>query len=218
MIKYFIRTTLERRLDDSVGRELGDDYTLLIDTEHKPIESFIEQLSIISEYDSVLLEDDVILCKNFKQRIEDVISKYKDKLINFFTFPIDYFTSHITFYEFRYNQCTYYPKGISKLIANEMKNLICRKYNFEYDVLEGFAIKNLKLVYLVYRPCLVQHNDIKSLIQNNFNIKRITPYFIDYLEELNISYEDAYKPENKEKLIALMKSKFENYKGEQTNE
>ena len=38
--------------------------------------------------------------------------------------------------------------------------------------------------------------------------ERITPYFINYLEELNIPYEEAYKSENKQKLIDLMNEKF----------
>lgn len=205
MIKYFIRTTLERKLDESISRELGEDYTLLVDTEHKPIESFIGQLNIISEYDSVLLEDDVILCKNFKQRIEEVISKHKDKVINFFQKPNFYFTTHLTEEPFRFNQCTYYPKGLSKIISKEMLNHMCITYG--YDAIEDWALRKLGLAYFIYRPCLVQHKDIKSLIYFN-NHQRITPYFIDYLEELNISYEDAYKPENKQKLIDLMNKKF----------
>ena len=81
MLKFYVRTTLERQLDSSYSQI---EYELLVDTEHKPIESFIEQLEQISEYDSVLLEDDLILCKEFKNRIEEVINKYPNKIINFF--------------------------------------------------------------------------------------------------------------------------------------
>lgn len=208
MIRYFIRTTLERKLDDSVERELGEDYTLLIDTEHRPVESFIEQLEQISDYDAVLLEDDVILCKDFKQRIEEVISSNKDKVINFFTKPNNYFTSHITDAFFCFNQCTYYPKHLGKLIAERMRVRFTNSNLYGYDTIEAWAFQDLHLSYYLHRPCLVQHKDIKSLISKG-NSKRITPYFIDYLEELNISYEDAYKPENKQKLIDLMNKKFE---------
>ena len=55
MLKFYVRTTLERQLDSSYSQI---EYELLVDTEHKPIESFIDQLEQISEYDSVLLEDD----------------------------------------------------------------------------------------------------------------------------------------------------------------
>lgn len=203
MIKYFIRTTKERKLDESISRELGEDYTLLIDTEHKPVESFIEQLKTISDYDSVLLEDDVILCKDFKSRIEGVIKQYSKDVINFFTKPDFYFTTTKTLEVFRSNQCTYYPKGVSNLIAECMLSFNDTKT--AYDIIEHWALQKLNLPHVQYRPCLVQHIDNKSIISPGCH-KRRSPYFIDYLDELGIDYNEAYK--YKEKLIALMKDKF----------
>ena len=206
MLKFYVRTTLERQLDSSYSQI---EYELLVDTEHKPIESFIEQLEQISEYDSVLLEDDLILCKDFKNRIEEVINKYPNKIINFFYHQDEYYQTREAM-EYSNNQCTYYPKGVSKLIAKEMKNFI--KYSNQYSWIENLALRKLHFTHIQYRPCLVQHLDNRSLIQKHKIIRpRITPYFVDYLEELNIPYEDAYKPENKEKLIDLMNKKFENY-------
>lgn len=206
MIKYFVRTTGERKLNNSYNQF---NYELLIDKKHKPIDSFIEQLKIISDFDSVLVEDDIILCNDFKDKIEKVIIQYPNMIINFFTRPMEYFTTNITDNPIRFNQCTYYPKGISKKIADIMLQLVKNNTICGYDVIESWAMKKLNLVYVQYRPCLVQHNDIKSIINSN-TPKRITPYFIDYLEELNINYEDAWKKENKEKLIKLMESKFKN--------
>ena len=105
-IKFFIRTTGERVLHPSIERELGSNYTLLIDKDHRPVESFIEQLGIISEFDSVLLEDDVILCKDFVNEITKVVKKYKKYIINFFTLPHEYFTTTLGLFQFAYNQCT----------------------------------------------------------------------------------------------------------------
>ena len=203
MLKFYVRTTLERQLDSSYSQI---EYELLVDTEHKPIESFIEQLEQISEYDSVLLEDDLILCKDFKNRIEEVINKYPDKVINFFYHQDEYYQTRESM-EYSNNQCTYYPKGLAYKIAQEMKNFI--KCSDQYSWIENLALQKLKLIHIQYRPCLVQHLDNGSLIQKHKILKpRITPFFIDYLEELDISYEDAWTKENKKKLIALMKSKF----------
>jgi hypothetical protein len=80
-IKYFVRTTNDRIYEYDLEHEK------LIDTEHAPVKSFINQLKYISQWDSVLLEDDLILCKDFKKRIEEVINQYPDKIINFFTRP-----------------------------------------------------------------------------------------------------------------------------------
>lgn len=203
MLKFFVRTTKERQLDSSYS-QIG--YELLIDTEHKPTDSFIEQLEIISDYDAVLLEDDLILCDNFKEEIEKVINKYPHKIINFFTYPTHYFVTKETNI-FCYNQCTYYPKGISSVVAQEMKKLR-NKYN-AYDTLENRALKELNMTHIAYRPCLVQHIDVNSFIQKQHHggLRR-SIYFIDYLKELGITYKDAVKNENQIKLKNLMKQKF----------
>ena len=87
-----------------------------------------------------------------------------------------------------------------------MKESLYEGIPYGYDTIEGWALKSMKLSYLVYRPCLVQHIDYNSLI-SNCN-KRRSPYFIDYLEELNITYEEARTEENRQKLINLMNEKF----------
>ena len=203
MIKYFVRTTLDRKLDETYNQI---DYQLLVDTEHKPVESFIKQLDFISNYDAVLLEDDLILCKDFKNRIEDVIKQYPDKIINFFYSPNCWFrTKEHT--NFAFNQCTYYPKGVAKLISKEMLNIDRR---CQYDVLENLALKKLNISHIIYRPCLVQHLDTNSLIGNHCNI-RFTEYFIDYLDELNMNYIDAKDKVNRIKLKELMMKHLKEY-------
>lgn len=196
MIKFFVRTTGERELDSSFSQI---EYTLLIDKEHKPVESFIQQLEIISEYDSVFLEDDVQLCRDFVQKISEVIDTYPDKIINFFTMPLSWFKTR-EFQSFCFNQCTYYPKGIAKELAKEMRKIeIENPGKFQYDILESMALKNMEVKHIQYRPCLVQHLDFKSLIGNRDNY-RITPFFIDYLEDLNIVYDEANIAKNKREL------------------
>lgn len=205
MLKFFVRTTGERKLDSSYSQI---EYELLIDKDHKPKESFINQLDYISSWDSVLLEDDLILCKDFKNRIEKVIEEYKGKIINFFTHPQMYFETTEDF-KFCYNQCTFYPKGIGKLIADKMRTY---ELKFGYDMEENKALKELNLTHVRYRPCLVQHIDKESIIQK-FHTKyaRTTYYFIDYLDELNIDYKDANSVENRPKLLKLWKDKINNF-------
>jgi len=208
-MKYYVRTTLERKLDETYSQI---EYDLLIDKEHKPVESFIKQLELISEENSVLLEDDLILCKNFKQKIEEIINQFPDKIINFFTFPDRFFKTQES-QKFLWNQCTYYPKNISKQIALVMKKIKKQKdeigESLQYDVLEDLALKELDMTHIQYRPCIIQHLDGKSLIGNR-DSGRMTIYFIDYLNELNITYEEARKQENRLKLkYKLLETKKE---------
>lgn len=200
MIKYFVRTTGERQLDSSFSQIK---YTLWIDNEHKPMQAFVSLLEAINDYDAVILEDDIILCENFKEEIERVINKYPNQIINFFNAPTLYKEVEVNS-NFCYMQCRYYPKGTAKPIADKLKpyfrdKKVCPRLNAVLGK-QGFTL-------LQYRPCLVQHLDDSSLVGNRYGNRR-SPYFIDYLEELNMTYEETQKEENKEKLIALMEKKL----------
>lgn len=204
MIKYFVRTTGERVLNESFSQI---DYELLIDYNHNSGKAFLEQLQYIStlDCDAVILEDDIILCKNFKKRIEKAISEHPNEIINFFTDPMKYFDSQYSI-DFIYNQCTYYPKSI---IGNIHRVIIKRHFqNKSQEVMMKRYLSSTCSKHYRYRPCLVQHIDNGSLMNHNVNFCRRSPYFIDYLEELGITYKKAYTEENKIKLIDLMKEKF----------
>lgn len=204
-IKYFIRTTGERKLDESISRELGDDYTLLVDYEHNSGKAYLEQLLIINEYPSVFMEDDIILCKDFKKRIEEIINRNPDMIINFFTFPMQYMRTTIANFHC-YNQCCYFPQGLPKQLHDTIinKNLLHRRQ----EVMLREALFRMKIKTLVYRPCLVQHIDNGSLMGHYPSFERRSPYFSDYLDELGITYKEAETAENRKKLIDLMKEKF----------
>lgn len=190
-IRFFVRTTGERDLSEF--NKLSN-VEFLYDREHKPVESFIKQLNIISEYNSVLLEDDVILCEDFEKKIIKAISEYPNDIINFFSSPEQFYSTHYT-EKFHYNQCTYYPKGIALTIANEMNKVRFNLPNCrQYDILEFNALRRLQICHVVYRPCLVQHKDISSLLSNGSG--RWSIYYEDYINKLGIEYREAYNRKN----------------------
>lgn len=205
-MKYIVRTTLERKLHKSFNQL---DYELLIDKEHKIKEIFIEQLKTIND-DVVLMEDDIILCRNFKERIEEVINNHKDEdIINFFSLPIKFYYSRYKL--FSYNQCVYFSKNILNEIINFYEGKKVNNYTPE-NYIQNFL--KSKLVY-TYRPCLVQHIDIDTLLNHTRRLnQRRSIYFIDYLEDLGISYEEANTEENTKHLTDYMNKQFENIEKE----
>lgn len=209
MIKYFVRTTGERTLDDSFSQI---EYELLVDKDHKFPNIFVDQLRVINDYDAVLMEDDIILCKDFDKRINEIVSRFPKDIINFFTLPMKYLApiSFPTYVRSCYNQCMYFPKGVAGKIADIIENYhINNGKNTPEMMIKLVKRRNPRLIIINYRPCLVQHIDDNSLIGNSIKVGyRRSPFFIDYLDELGITYEEAQKEENKEKLIALMQSKF----------
>ena len=201
-IKYFVRT-MEGRPE-----LLPSYYEKIIDKEHRYVKSYIDALYQISEYDSVLVEDDIVLCNNFKEEIEKVIAQYPNDIINFFTTPESYFTTHYM-ERWNYNQCTYFPKGVSKIIADKMMEKYIPeeqcKIKQRYGSLLYLSLSDLGIKHLAYRPSLVQHIDGKSTYDSLF-LQRNTIYFKDYLDKLGITMEEAFTLENRNKLKQLLKA------------
>lgn len=202
MIRYFVRTTGQRILDDSYSQI---EYELLIDNNGHSGKAFLAQLSIINEYDCVVLEDDLILCRGFKDKIEAVIKEHKDKIINFFTSPLGYFKSRESRI-FSYNQCTYFPKGMGGKIYEAVKIFPTLQHCQERIMREGLL--RLGLTFFQYRPCLVQHLDTDSLMGHKMEYPRRSPYFEDYLNDLNIPYGEANTASNRAKLREYMEEQF----------
>lgn len=205
MIKYFVRTTGERTLDESFQQI---DYELLVDTEHKPVKSFIDQVMYLTSLNCevVILEDDVVLCRDFKARIEKIIEDNPIDTINFFYEPNWYFESTIEKPSV-WHQCVYYSINALNILNTNLKHFNKDMKFKHYDVVARFALLNKCMCYYP-RPCLVQHLDFDSII-GNIPGNRTTPYFIDYLEDLGIDYKDA--KEHKEKLVEYKNKWFEKY-------
>lgn len=205
-MRYFVRTTGERTLDESFSQIK---YELLVDKEHNARKSFVEQLECLATLDEdvVILEDDIILCKDFDSRLKKCLEETNAKIVNFFYDPLRYYKSRKTRC-LLWNQCIWYSKSILKDLSVKMRELYTKHPEQPHDEVENEAVNSLFLSVYVPRPCLVQHIDKGSLIQKEECGNRRTPYFIDYLEELRMSYEEACDPENKQKLINLMNEKF----------
>lgn len=198
-MKYYVRTTGERVLDNSFSQIK---YELWIDYEHKPTKAFIELLEKVQNENVVLMEDDIILCKDFDTRINEVIEKNPNEIINFFTRPNKYIKDFkVNYKNFCYNQCTYFPSNRTKEILQYVKEHEEVKEQRTPEPFLKEVFKGLNLITLTHRPCLVQHIDDGSLMNHHSDkTPRRTPYFIDYLDKLNVKYEDC---ENHNVLIEL---------------
>lgn len=191
-MKYYIRTTGQRILDESYNQI---PYIKLIDKEHRYIDFFVDELERVGDEDCIIIEDDCVLCKDFKNRIEAVISQYPTKIINFFYQGQDYFKTRESD-SYLQNQCTYYPKDLSKKLAQEMRKVHNKFPELCTDQCENLALKNLKETHIQYRPCLVQHLNFNSLLNHHIEKWWLrTKFFVDYLDRLNIDYNNISEKE-----------------------
>lgn len=199
MIKFFIRTNGKRVLDESYSQI---EYEILLDPNNDPIGSLIEQFNYISQYDAVLLEDDLILCNDFKNKVEEVVQKYPDRIISFFTVTGEPKITESD--KFHWSQARYYPKGITNKIAEKLEPYRGKFKTAHYVTL---ACKELGYNLIEYRPCLVQHLDLDTYVYNIVGTKR-SPLFIEYLNELNFTLDEVDEDKFKQ-LIELMNEKFD---------
>lgn len=129
--------------------------------------------NIICGKPAVLLEDDIILTSNFKEKIESVIADYPKTLINFFSLSKKYTEPHIKKgREYCMSQCEYFPEGFSLKVVESYKTWPLREQEPNaYDYLVGYAW-GYSRPYLVWCPSLVQHRQVKSVINSKRSTKR----------------------------------------------
>lgn len=129
--------------------------------------------NIIKGQPAVLLEDDIILTSDFKNKVEAVIEKYPKILINFFSLSKTKLEPHFKKgREYCMNQCEYFPEGFSLKVVEAYETWPQRETEPNaYDYLVGYAWGNSN-PYLVWCPSLVQHRQVKSIINPKRSTKR----------------------------------------------
>lgn len=136
--------------------------------------------NIIKGQPAVLLEDDIILTSNFKEKIEAVIERYPKILINFFSLSKKNVTPHFKKgREYCMNQCEYFPEGFSLKVVEAYERWEGKKENpTAYDFLVGYAWGG-NMPYLVWCPSLVQHRRVKSIINPKRSSSRQSITFVE---------------------------------------
>lgn len=171
---YVIRAVEERRPFVEEILEQLPEAVVYYDEFHDPMKSYLHVCkNIIAGQPAVLLEDDILLTSDFKNKAEKVIEQYPDTLINFFSLSKKYLEPHWKKgREYCMNQCEYFPGGFSMEVVRAYETWPLReKEPNAYDFLVGYAWGSNN-PYLVWSPSLVQHRQVKSIIDPRRSSKR----------------------------------------------
>lgn len=172
---YVIRAVREREpFVKEILKQIPDAFVYYDDVFHDAMKSYLYVCEhIIAGQPAVLLEDDVVLTSNFKDKIEAVIVQHPDTLINFFSLSKKYLKPHWKKgREYCMNQCEYFPVGFSLKVVEAYEHWgLKEKEPTAYDFLVGYAWGSNK-PYLVWCPSLVQHREVKSIINPRRSSKR----------------------------------------------
>lgn len=172
--KFLMRTVGE--VDLSGYQEMIPNLMIIKDKTRNAYDTF--QMALAQAYGSgaVHLEDDIILCKDFYNKITKIINEHPNDVIQFFSMRKDDLTigtRYILGSKFLMGQCFYIPESLSK-------DLYIYSYNWErikehptgLDTMISDFLKLYKISYLNIVPNLVNHKCLKSRIDPRRSSKR----------------------------------------------
>lgn len=156
--------------------------------------NFVEMFNLEEEYDGVVvLEDDIQLCNDFKNKLLETIKGHEHEVVSMFESACskkELKSEYRKGNRFAWNQCNYYPKSIANLIYDKSlveefivdynsKNNV---WNYPSDTYIAYALHKYKISYYMSVPFLVQHLPFKSNFQGR-PLNRQSKYFIDDIEK-----------------------------------
>ncbi|MCL2093010.1 MAG: hypothetical protein FWH12_02340 [Treponema sp.] len=180
-MKFIMRTTYERKVDEYPKDIPGLIFSTI--SERSGYKNFQNALSIAGDDSAVHMEDDIILCADFYNRIKIIVNERPNDIIQFFSGTRSDDQKKGTRYEtgakFLWAQCFYLPPGMSKEMYHFSLNWKDRdnKFGGWSDVMVADYFKMKKRKYLVVVPSLVDHMEGKSLIDPRRSSKRQSKTF-----------------------------------------
>lgn len=148
------------------------------DSDHSPYRTFLAVHRIMGNGPSILLEDDVLLVDNWRDRIEEVIAQHPDDLARFFTPEEQQGTEWIAGEHFAWNQCVYYPAGMSEDFLAYVGDSYTDFHENYHDLLFARFLHVRRRKFLSYVPSLVQHLPVESSVLSHRRKNRQSPTFV----------------------------------------
>jgi len=179
-MKFIVRTMGNRDINE-LQKNIPD-LIIALDTTKNAMDTFRTALVLAGDDECVHLEDDIILCDNFYDKIMSIISENKDEVIQFMSMRKDDLTigtRYVGGRKFLMGQCFYLPKGTSKELLEYSYNWgRIKEHPTGLDTMVGDYLGDKKLKYLNIVPNLVDHIVGKSLIDPRRSSKRQSFTFV----------------------------------------
>lgn len=143
-MKYVIRKVPER--DTSYLERLLPDALIYCDENHEGCRASFEKAILLADDDAVYIQDDMILCKNFREKAEAYIAKYPSYCIVFSNQNYSKESAEVTKEGFwsakkgAWLMCTYIPKEMARAFLAMKKSESFKRYKnverFDLDDVE----------------------------------------------------------------------------------
>jgi len=183
-MKIIIRAVRSRKhIVDEMLKEIPNAIVYYDDFYKDTMKSFLHVLEMNGSDPVVILEDDVELTSNFLEKLKSALIGHEHELVQFFSMrkaDIDVGSRYDRNYLM--GQCTYFPQGYTKMIRDYYElwkntpNGI--KYYTGTDTMINDFLRYIDKKYWIYVPSLVQHLEVKSVIDSRRSSKRQSKTFI----------------------------------------
>jgi hypothetical protein len=154
-----------------------------IDKTCNAMDTFLDAMRLAGEQPAVHMEEDIVLTRNFQQKLDAAIAERPNDVIQFFSMRKADLTIGSRYdpgSRFMMNQCFYFPAGISKQVLEyaplwERR----REHPTGTDIMIADYLRNHKMQYWIHVPSLVQHKQLVSLIDSRRSKKRQSLTFVE---------------------------------------
>lgn len=151
------------------------------DSKIRHMKNFIDALMMGADIPCVHMEEDIIITKDFINKLNNVITQRPNELIQFFSMRGDDINKGSR-YDNNYimNQCFYLPAGYGRQIAEYYTRWDrLAELPSGSDLMINDWLKTRKEKYWIHVPSLVEHRVTRSMIEKRRPQRRQSKTFID---------------------------------------
>lgn len=139
--------------------------------------NYVRAIYYLQGTGGIIMEDDVVLCKDFVKRAKNALKEHPDEIIQFFSMrkkDLEVGTRVEPGRNYLMAQCTYFPAEVLKEIIEYEPTFYknTTEPHSPNDVLVQEALHHYKRNYVIYVPNLVDHMEETSMIDSRRSRKR----------------------------------------------
>ena len=155
----------------------------IIDDGRGAMQTFLQALEEAGDSPALILEDDIVLTRNFYSKASRAIQQRPEQIIQFFSRSVRDWslgTRKKAGSTFSMNQCTYFPAFVCPRIRAFYETWPAREENpTGYDIMIADFLADRSWGYWVHVPSLVEHRQVVSEINPRRSSKRQSTTFHD---------------------------------------
>lgn len=158
----------QQRLKRAVQLSKQTEGEIVWDKTHNAFDTFRLVLEAAGNDAVIILEDDVALAPNWREKIERGLEGHRHQVVQFFSLRGETESHLEPGRTFLMNQCYYLPEGYAAELLEFTADWVEKnpKYKTGYDIAMGAWLKSRREGYWMHVPSLVQHEKWVSEINS----------------------------------------------------